>query len=108
MVECERILSNLLEKTPEAHRDFNELGKVVSKFKQVCLSVLIQSSTKQIRVFNLTALVVVLTVPGYLFLHWLEKGREKGFLRLCPEMHANEIHELYDRHLKVSPNLNSR
>ena len=26
---------------------------------------------------------------------------------LCPEMHANEIHELYDRHHKVSPNLNS-
>ena len=24
-----------------------------------------------------------------------------------PEMHANEIHELYDRHHKVSPNLNS-
>ena len=26
---------------------------------------------------------------------------------ICPEMHANEIHELYDRHHKVSPNLNS-
>lgn len=36
MVECERILSNLLEKTPESHRDYTELGKVVSKFKQVC------------------------------------------------------------------------
>ena len=35
MVECERILSNLLEKTPETHRDYTELGKVVSKFKQV-------------------------------------------------------------------------
>ena len=35
MVECERILSNLLERTPETHRDYNELGKVVSKFKQV-------------------------------------------------------------------------
>ena len=22
---------------------------------------------------------------------------------ICPEMHANEIHELYDRHHKVSP-----
>lgn len=36
MLECERILSNLLEKTPETHRDYAELGKVVSKFKQVC------------------------------------------------------------------------
>ncbi|KAJ7385648.1 hypothetical protein OS493_013674 [Desmophyllum pertusum] len=35
MVECERILSNLLEKTPETHRDYTELGKVVSKFKQM-------------------------------------------------------------------------
>ena len=26
---------------------------------------------------------------------------------ICPEMHSNEIHELYDRHHKVSPNLNS-
>ena len=25
---------------------------------------------------------------------------------VCPEMRANEIHELYDRHHKVSPNLN--
>ena len=25
----------------------------------------------------------------------------------CPEMHANEMHELYDRHHKVSPTLNS-
>lgn len=39
MVECERILSNLLEKTPETHRDYTELGKVVSKFKQVCVHV---------------------------------------------------------------------
>ena len=29
------------------------------------------------------------------------------YIRICPEMHANEIHELYDRHHKVSPNLNS-
>lgn len=35
VVECERILSNLLEKTPESHRDYTELGKVVSKFKQM-------------------------------------------------------------------------
>ena len=27
---------------------------------------------------------------------------------ICPEMHANEIHELYDRHHKVSPDLNSQ
>ena len=27
--------------------------------------------------------------------------------KICPEMHANEIHELNDRHHKVSPNLNS-
>ena len=26
---------------------------------------------------------------------------------ICPEMHAYEIHELYDRHHKVSPNLNT-
>ena len=26
-------------------------------------------------------------------------------LEICPEMHANEMHELYDRHHKVSPNL---
>lgn len=39
VVECERILSNLLEKTPETHRDYTELGKVVSKFKQVCVHV---------------------------------------------------------------------
>ena len=26
---------------------------------------------------------------------------------ICPEMHANEIHELYYRHHKVSPTLNS-
>ena len=26
---------------------------------------------------------------------------------ICPEMHANEICELYDRHLKVSPILKS-
>ena len=26
---------------------------------------------------------------------------------LCPEMNANEMHELYDRHPKVSPTLNS-
>ena len=25
----------------------------------------------------------------------------------CPEIHANEMHELYDGHYKVSPNLNS-
>ena len=29
------------------------------------------------------------------------------FFEICPEMHANENHELYDRHHKVSPNLNS-
>ena len=28
-------------------------------------------------------------------------------LRICPEMHENEIHELYERHHKVSPTLNS-
>ena len=27
--------------------------------------------------------------------------------KICPEMHANEIHELYDRRNKVFPNLNS-
>ena len=27
--------------------------------------------------------------------------------RYCPEMHANEIHELYDSYHKVSPNRNS-
>ena len=26
---------------------------------------------------------------------------------VCREMHANEMHELYDRHHKMSPNLNS-
>ena len=26
---------------------------------------------------------------------------------ICPEMHANEMHELYERHHKVSPTLNS-
>ena len=26
---------------------------------------------------------------------------------ICPEMHAYETHELYDRHDKVSPSLNS-
>ena len=26
---------------------------------------------------------------------------------ICSEMHAKEMHELYDRHHKVSPNLNS-
>ena len=26
---------------------------------------------------------------------------------ICPEMHANEMHEMYDRHHKVSPTLNS-
>ena len=26
---------------------------------------------------------------------------------ICTEMHANEINEMYDRHHKVSPNLNS-
>ena len=36
LLECERILSNLLEKTSETHRDYAELAKVVSKFKQVC------------------------------------------------------------------------
>ena len=25
--------------------------------------------------------------------------------KICPEMHTNEIHELYDRHHKVSSNL---
>lgn len=35
VVECERILSNLLEKTPETHRDYNELSKVAARFKQV-------------------------------------------------------------------------
>jgi len=28
-------LSNLLEKTPETHRDYNELSKVAARFKQV-------------------------------------------------------------------------
>ena len=28
------------------------------------------------------------------------------FKEICPEMQANEMHELYDRHHKVSPNLN--
>ena len=27
--------------------------------------------------------------------------------KICPEMHAKKILELYDRHHKVSPNLNS-
>ena len=27
--------------------------------------------------------------------------------KICPEMYANEIHELYDRDHKVAPNLNS-
>lgn len=35
VVECERILSSLLEKTPETHRDYNELSKVAARFKQV-------------------------------------------------------------------------
>ena len=26
---------------------------------------------------------------------------------VCPEMHADEMHELYDSHNKVSPTLNS-
>ena len=26
---------------------------------------------------------------------------------MCPEMHFNEMHELYDRHHKVSPTINS-
>ena len=26
---------------------------------------------------------------------------------ICPEMHANEMHELYDRHYNLFPNLNS-
>ena len=26
---------------------------------------------------------------------------------ICPETHANEMHELYDRHHKLSPTLNS-
>ena len=28
-------------------------------------------------------------------------------VNLCSEMHANEIHKLYIRHHKVSPNINS-
>ena len=37
-----------------------------------------------------------------------EKGTGMNvYVEICPEMHANEIHELYDRHHKVSPNLNS-
>ena len=28
-------------------------------------------------------------------------------LEICPEMHANEMHELYNTHQKVSPTLNS-
>lgn len=35
VVECERILSNLLERTSETHRDYNELSKMVAKFKQI-------------------------------------------------------------------------
>ena len=43
-----------------------------------------------------------------LLLHVLENGiLFPKFMRLCPEMHANEIHGLCDRHHKVSPNLNS-
>ena len=34
-------------------------------------------------------------------------GCEKTLWKICPEMHANEIHELYDRHRNVFPNLNS-
>ena len=30
-----------------------------------------------------------------------------NLIKLCPEMHAYDMHELYDRHHKVSPNLNS-
>ena len=45
----------------------------------------------------------------------VRKGNEHKLLRntlysfaFCPEMHANEMHELYDRHHKVStPTLNS-
>ena len=36
--ECERILSNLLDKTPETHRDYAELENVVKKFRQVCFT----------------------------------------------------------------------
>ena len=32
----------------------------------------------------------------------------RTFGEICSEMHANEIHELYDRHHKVFPNLNSK
>ena len=29
------------------------------------------------------------------------------YIRICPEMHAYEMHEQYDRQRKVSPTLNS-
>ena len=29
------------------------------------------------------------------------------FVEIYPEMHADEMHELYNRHYKVSPTLNS-
>ena len=35
------------------------------------------------------------------------KCSSKQKFEICPEMLANEIHELYDRHHKVSSNLNS-
>ena len=35
----------------------------------------------------------------------LKHVRKPYNIEICPEMHVNEMHELYDRHHKVSPTL---
>ena len=75
MVECERILSSLLEKTPETHRDYSELSKVAGRFKQVCF-------------VQLTVLSSDLKVG------WLKQARANFISRVCSlsRMHLTSAH----------------
>ena len=47
-----------------------------------------------------TTFAILFTIEGVALLSSNRKSE------ICPEMHGNGMHELYDRHHKVSPTLN--
>ena len=50
---------------------------------------------------RIMCVVVRIKAKGHFVMSTIQFMKE-----ICPEMHPNEIHELYYRHHKVSPNLN--
>ena len=52
-------------------------------------------------------LVIVIVMFTVVMVHVVTVTAMHGETRLCPEMHANDMHELYETHHKVSPTQNS-